>query len=116
MVGKIRSSDLSRTILKGVAGVFVVEIVWFSLMAPLFPSNMVAFVAEALAGICVALVLYWAAKAIKWLTEADRYPLPAKLGAVAIALSVGVIIFVVAYAFRLQLTDNFHYWLFPPHH
>jgi hypothetical protein len=115
VVGNVSYSSSLRTILKRLAGILVVEIVWFSLMAPLFPSNLAAFLTEAFAGICVFLIVYWSAKVINRLAAATRYPVLAKVGAAAIALSVGVIIFVVAYEFRLQLTDNFHYFLFAPH-
>ena len=105
----------SRSILKRMAGVLLIEIVWFSLMAPLFPSNISGIVIEAVAGICVFLIVYGSAKAITWLLARETYPKIAKLGAGIMAVSVGIFLFLAAYEFRALLSDNFHYFLFTHH-
>jgi hypothetical protein len=99
----------SRSIIKAIAGVLLTEIVWFSLMAPLFPANILGFLIEVVAGLCVSLILYGSAKAITWLSVRENYPKAAKLGAIIIAVSVGIFIFLVAYKFRALLSNNFHY-------
>ncbi len=98
--------------IKLVAVVLCLEIVWFSLMAPLFPSNVLGFVIEACAGVCVFLIVYVSAKAITWLSARQSNPKLAKFAAVVIAVCVGLFIFLAAYEFRAQLSDNFHYFLF----
>ena len=100
-----------RTFLKWSGALGLVEIVWFSLMAPLFPKNLPAFSFEALAGLLVFLTVYCAAKAINWLSTSAGNVKLATIGAAAIALSVGMVIFMAAYAFRVQLTDNFRYFM-----
>lgn len=116
MAGNTMRADLSsRAILKRIAGVLLMEILWFSLMAPLFPSNSLGFVIEAVAGICVFLIVYGSAKAITLLSARDTHPRLAKLGAATIVVSVGIFIFLAAYEFRAQLSDNFHYFLFSHH-
>ncbi|HEY2782366.1 MAG TPA: hypothetical protein VGI90_16405 [Steroidobacteraceae bacterium] len=99
----------SRSILKRIASVLLMEILWFSLMAPLFPSNSLGFLIEAIAGLCVFLIVYGAAKAITRLLAREFHRQLAKFGAATIAVSVGIFIFLAAYEFRALLSDNFRY-------
>jgi hypothetical protein len=65
---------------------------------------------EFAAGIAVAVVIWCALHGIRWLTGRKSNPLLCRIAAAALALSVGVSIFVGAYLVRETLGANFRYF------
>jgi hypothetical protein len=96
-----------------VVGVFLLgEGGWFALLHPLVPSTPTGFVIEFTAGIVVAAAIWGALGAIWWLAGRESNSIASRITAVALALSVGVVIFVAAYLFRDTLGTNFRYFIF----
>jgi hypothetical protein len=82
---------------------------------PLVPANIEGFAIEFAAGIAVAAVIWCAVHGIWWLTARKSNLLLRRMAAVALALSVGVSIFVGAYLLRATFGANFRYFIFPRH-
>jgi len=105
----------SHSIGKLIGGLFVLQLAWFALLHPLIPSNMLGFLIEFTAGICVFFTCYAAGKAVLWLAARQDHRNLFKTLAVAIALSVGPLVFFFIYLFRTTLAANFHYFIFARH-
>jgi hypothetical protein len=93
----------------------LLELAWFMWLHPLVPSSWQGFVIELGAGACVIAAVYWAARAIWWISKQQGHLLLWRTVAVGLALSVGVGVFLVAYEFRTTISDNFHYFIFAKH-
>ena len=91
---------------------FLLEAAWFMWLHPLVPSNLIGFVIEFLAGVCVMGLMYGAARGIWWMSGQQGNLLLWRSVAAVLALGVGVVIFVVAYEFRTTISANFHYFIF----
>ena len=91
------------------------ELGWFALLHPLVPANAEGFAIEFVAGIGVAAVIWCALQGIRWLAERKSNPVLCRIAAVALALSVGVSIFVSAYLLRDTLGTNFRYFISARH-
>jgi hypothetical protein len=99
-----------------VLGIFLLaELGWFGLLHPLVPANIEGFAIEFAAGIAVAAIVWGALQGISWLTARKSNLLLCRMAAVALALSVGVAIFVAAYLLRDGLGANFRYFIFAHH-
>ena len=61
-------------------------------------------------GLLVALAAWGALSGIFWLATSDTNLVLCRMAAYALALSVGVGIFLTAYFFREALTAHFHYF------
>lgn len=92
-------------------GIFLLgEAAWFALLHPLVPSAPEGFIIEFAAGIAVAAAIWGAIGGMWWLAGRNSNLLICRIAAVALALSVGVVIFLAAYLFRGTLGTHFHCW------
>ena len=99
-----------------VLGIFLfAELGWFGLLHPLVPANIEGFAIEFAAGIAVAAIVWGAILGIWWLAARKSNLLLCRIAAVALALSVGVSIFLAAYLLRDALGANFRYFIFARH-
>jgi hypothetical protein len=100
---------------KLIGGFVLLQLLWFSLVYPLVPSTLTGFLMEFGAGLCLLIVLYVVGSAIVWLSgQATRVRVYRSL-AVALALSVGILVFATVYEFKAAVSENFHYFIFVHH-
>jgi 4-amino-4-deoxy-L-arabinose transferase-like glycosyltransferase len=106
---RLKSILLLNPVLPGLAALFFLELAWFALLHPLVPSTAQGFLIEFATGIAVFFCIGTASYLITRLLAQKRHIALCKILAVAVALGVGLGVYLLAYAFKSSLSDNFRY-------
>jgi len=97
------------------AAVLVGEVVWLSLLYPLAPASILAWAATLFLPVPIGAYVYFVVRAIFWLSPQPPAPLWRQLFATVLAVSVGVLTFLlIAFAER-QLSGQFQYGVLRSH-
>jgi hypothetical protein len=95
--------------------VIVGEVVWFSLLYPLVPTSPFAWTVTLLLPIPVGAYAYCAVRGIFWLSPQPPAALWRQLLATLLAISVGVLTFLLIAFVERQLGGQFQYGAFRSH-
>jgi hypothetical protein len=103
------------SLIKWAALVLVGELLWLSLLYPLMPTSPFAWTVTLLLPVPIGAYAYCALRGIFWLSPQPPAALRRQLLAAVLAISVGVLTFLlIAFAER-QLVGQFQYGVFRSH-
>jgi len=91
------------------AALLVGEVIWLSLLYPLVPGSLLAWVVTLFLPIPIVMYGYFALGAVCWLSPQSPASKWRQLLAALVAISFGVLVFLAVYCVEHQLSGQFHY-------